>query len=209
MAVAADGTGDPVRVFASDTLLFNEVDLSPDGEWFVLRTGASPTSRDLIGFRRDDLDTPVDLVVTRFDEKAPRVSPDGRWFAYVSNQAGRTEVYVRPFPDVDAGRWQVSTVFGDEAVWAHNGRELFYQGAGRPGEQMVAEIIVDPSFAVGQQQVLFPMVDYRQGNGHAGYDISPDDRRLVMLKPPVGEVDIRQLILVENFFEELKERVGN
>ena len=137
------------------------------------------------------------------------LSADGRWLAHSWLQEGwlYPQVYVRPFPDVDAGRWQVSTVYGDEAVWAHNGRELFYQGTGQPGEQMVAEIIVDPSFAVGDQGVLFPLADYLFGNGHAQYDISPDDQRLVMLRAVEGED--RQLILVENFFEELKRLVPN
>jgi hypothetical protein len=132
------------------------------------------------------------------------LSPDGRWLAY--NQQG--QVWVRPFPDVNAGLWQISTVRGDEPVWAHNGRELFYQGGPSPGEQMVAEIIVDPSFAVGQQRVLFSLTPYLVGNGWAGYDMSPDDQRAMLLMAVEGEDD-RQLILVENFFEELRERVDN
>ncbi len=117
------------------------------------------------------------------------------------------QVYVRPFPDVDAGFWQVSTIYGDEAVRAHNGRELFYQG-GNPGAQMVAENIVDPSFALGQQRVLFPVFCYQGGNGHAQCDISPDNQRLVMLKAVEGEAD-NQLILVDHWFTELRERVPN
>ena len=67
---------------------------------------------------------------------------------------------------------------------------------------------LDPSFAVGQQRVLFPLAPYLTGNGHASYDISPDNRRLVMSKTVEGE-DANQLILVDNWFEELKERVPN
>ena len=137
------------------------------------------------------------------------LSPDGRWLAHTWLQDdGDIQVYVRSFPDVDAGFWQVSTTRGDEAVWAHNGRELFYQETANADEQMVAAIIGDPSFAVGEQRVLFPLATYLIGNGHAGYDISPDDQRLVMLKAVEGEDD-SQLILVDNWFEELKERVGN
>ena len=202
----ADGSG-PAELVLDRERPIQEFVYSPDGTWLVfVESDGGTANADIYGIRPgvDSVATP--LVTEGSSASEMSLSPDGRWLAHTWEQGGDIQVYVRPFPDVDAGRWQVSTTRGDEAVWAHNSRELFYQGAGDPGEQMVAEIIVDPSFAVGQQRVLFPLATYLVGNGHPQYDISPDDQRLVMLK--VEEVD-SQLILVVNFFEELKERVGN
>ena len=66
------------------------------------------------------------LLETRFDEGGGALSPDGRWLAYESNSSGRNEVYVRPFPNVGDGQWQISTGGGVQALWARSGRELFY-----------------------------------------------------------------------------------
>ena len=63
---------------------------------------------------------------TPFNETAPRFSPDGRWLAYISDESGRFEIYVQPYPG-PGGKWQISTEGGTEPVWNPNGRELFYR----------------------------------------------------------------------------------
>ncbi len=70
------------------------------------------------------------LIQTTFNELNAEVSPDGRWVAYQSNQTGKDQVYVQPFPKVDAGHWQVSTAGGTRPLWARSGRELFYESNG-------------------------------------------------------------------------------
>ena len=201
----ADGSGQAELVLDRERPI-QEFAYSPDGTWLVFVESDGRTANADISAIRPGVDSVATPLITGGGSFLGEMSlsPDGRWLAY--NLGG--QVWVRPFPDIDAGLWQVSTVRGDEPMWAHNGRELFYQGGPNPGEQMVAEIIVDPSFAVGQQRVLFPLTTYLVGNGWAGYDISPDDQRLMMLMAEEGEDD-RQLILVENFFEELRERVEN
>jgi hypothetical protein len=69
------------------------------------------------------------LLQTKFDERNGIVSPDGRWLAYDSNNSGSFQIYVRPFPNVGGGQWQVSTTGGTRPLWARNGKELFYVGA--------------------------------------------------------------------------------
>jgi Tol biopolymer transport system component len=66
------------------------------------------------------------LVQTRFAERNGEISPDGRWLAYDANDTGQFEIYVRPFPDVGRGHWQVSTGGGTRPLWSHSGQELFY-----------------------------------------------------------------------------------
>ena len=108
------------------------------------------------------------------------MSPDGRWLAYESNESGRSEIYVRPFPDVDAGRWQVSTTSGGiEPVWAGSGRELFYRSG---AALMTVPIQTDPGFAAGTPEVLFEGQEGHYRAGQQSYDVSPDSERFLMMK---------------------------
>jgi hypothetical protein len=134
----------------------------------------------------------------------PEISPDGRWLAYMSNESGRSEVYVRPFPDVDGGRWQVSTGGGDYPIWSPDGKELLFYGS---GALMTVAVETDPAFKLGATQSLFP-------NKYAGgFGISPDGKKFLMLKQAAttGEastyVPPREMDIVLNWSEELKRRV--
>ncbi len=176
---------------------------SPDGEWLVYRVNAE--SPDLYALRIGVDSVPVPLVATEFLETAPRVSPDGRWLAYVSNESGQREVYVRPFPNTNDGKWQVSTDGGSEPVWAHSGRELFYRG----GQSLISvEVLPGATFVTGERRVLFSTQGFRGSRNHQRYDVTPDDQRFVMIRNP-GSQEAVELIVVENFFEELKAKVGN
>jgi serine/threonine-protein kinase len=158
----------------------------------------------------DVIDTvPEPLVVTEFDEKAIALSPDGRWLAYESDETGRNEVYVRPFPEVGAGKWQVSTGGGVMPVWAHSGQELFYID---PDSQMVAaQLQPGEDFAISERVVLFsigPAILFRPTEQYSLYDVAPDDQRFVMLQAVSLETSTPELILVQNWTEELAARVG-
>ena len=94
---------------------------------------------------------PQPFLRTPFNEEAPRFSPDGHWLAYISDESGRYEIYVQPYPG-PGGKWQISTEGGTEPVWNRNGRELFY----RSGDKMMAvDIATQPSFAAGKPRMLF------------------------------------------------------
>ena len=139
---------------------------------------------------------------------SPAVSPDGRWLAYVSNEGGgRYEVYVRPFPNTSDGKWPVSTDGGIEPVWAHSGRELFYKGSENL-TLMVLEVLPEPTFVIGERRALFAIQRFLLDPNYPQYDVTPDGQRFVMIRTRAVE-EAGQLILVENFFEELKAKVGN
>jgi serine/threonine-protein kinase len=148
------------------------------------------------------------LVASMFNEWNGEVSPDGRWLAYQSNESGRYEIYVRPFPNVEAGRWQVSTAGGTRPLWSRDGRELFYFVS--PGKVMAVSIQRGPTFAAGNPQVLF---EGRYAAPQVGrvYDVSPDGRRFLMLKESESGAEAQppQLVVVLNWFEELKRLVPN
>jgi Tol biopolymer transport system component len=144
--------------------------------------------------------------VTEFAEGSISLSPDGRWLAYVSNRSGRDEVYVSPFPDAGGSLQQVSADGGTDPLWAHSGRELFYVNG---AEGLVAvQVTGDPTFVAGQQEVLFSGAPYMLSPGQSSYDVSPDDQRFVMLSVGSGDSS-DEIVWIENWIEELKERVPN
>ena len=202
----ADGTGEVTLVLDREAVV-SEGMYSPDGEWLVFREGDTRVgSGDIYAMRPGADSTIVSLVATEFLDFSISLSPNGRWMAYVSSVTGRNEVYVSPFPDAGSGRQLVSTAGGVEPRWAHSGRELFYRNGAN--EFVAAQVTADETFTVGRQDVLFAMANYLPGNGNPQYDVSPDDQRFVMLRINDLTRDT-ELILVENWAEELRERVGN
>ena len=199
----ADGSGTAELVLDREDPV-PEAFYSPDGTWLVLRD-ESFGNRDIYGIRPGMDSVAVPLVATEFLEVSPALSPNGRWLAYVSNDTGRLEIYVSPFPDAGSGLVQVSTDGGVEPLWAHSGRELFYRNG--TNELVAVQVSASPSFSWDRQDVLFSTADYLRGADHPQYDVSPDDQRFVMVRIE-GAADT-ELILVENWFEELMERVPN
>ena len=149
------------------------------------------------------------LLDSGFSESRPAVSPDGRWLAYQSDESGQAEIYQRPFPNVDDGKWQISTGAGLEPQWSPEGQELFYLG---PGDLMVAQIETEPTFSWSTPERVFSTSGYAvPGAAARRYDISPDGRFL-MLKPATAETTdgegSPELIFVQNWFEELQRLVS-
>jgi serine/threonine-protein kinase len=141
---------------------------------------------------------------TPFNESVPRFSPDGRWLAYISDESGRYEIYVQPYPG-PGGKFQISTEGGTEPAWNPNGRELFY----RNREKMMAvEITTQPSFSASRPRVLFEGKYELSPATSPNYDVSPDGQRFLMLKPNEQEASaLTQINVVLNWSEELKRRV--
>jgi serine/threonine-protein kinase len=141
-----------------------------------------------------------------FDESAAALSPDGRWLAYMSDETGTSEVYVRPFPDAEAGRWQVSLDGGQAPLWAPSGRELFYVDARR--NMVAVSVAGGESPGLGDRRVLFilgPDVYLNDPEYYTPFDVAPDDERFLMVRL-VGAADTGRanFMLMENWFEDLK-----
>jgi eukaryotic-like serine/threonine-protein kinase len=198
----ADGSGSATLV-RDDPRAIDEGVLSADGRWLIYRTGVG-TERDVYAVRMDADSTPVPIATSSFEEYAPALSPDGRWIAYVSNESDPPQVYVRPFPDAAAARWQVSRAGGTEPVWSHSGRELFYRSAG--GDLVAATIAPGASFRVESERALFSARPYMTEILDHAYDVSPDDRSFLFVRIPPSTGS--PLVVVLNWFEELKAKVG-
>lgn len=151
------------------------------------------------------------LLQTTFGEQNPDVSPDGRWIAYESNESGSNEIYVRPFPAIDGGRWQVSTGGGTRPVWARSGRELFYLVGADAVRMMALPVQSGATFSAGSPQKLFEgryfATPDRSGRT---YDVSPDGQRFLMIKNAAVDVTtslVPSFVFVLNWFDELKRLV--
>jgi serine/threonine-protein kinase len=206
----ADGNGDD-RPLARVGRLIQAVAWSPDGQWLLLRTDNTDAGRgDILGVRVRGDSTPVPLVATPYEEMHPVVSPDSRWIAYTSDESGRQEVYVRPFPNTSDGRWLVSLGGGLEPVWSRDGRELFYVSATQ--QLMAARRAAGPGFAIASRAPLFaatPSMVFDQF--HTSYAVTGDGRGFLLLANPglaAAPGATAQLLLVEHWFTELRERVG-
>jgi serine/threonine protein kinase len=174
---------------------------SPDGKVFVFSQWNAESNADIwlltIGATR----AVRPLIRSPFNQHDPRLSADGRWLAYVSDESGRPEVYVQRFPGLGA-KWQISTGGGSEPVWEPHGRELFYQDGVK---MMAVSIQAEPTFVAGTPRLLFEGAYVADGWG-TNYDVAPDGR-FIMIQLGQSEAPATHIALVQNWFEELKRRV--
>jgi len=197
-----DGSGGPEHLITSEYNNF-PMSWSHDGQLLAFAEVNPASGYDIWVLRMSDHKAQA-FLRTPFNESVPLFSPDGHWLAYISDESGRFEIYVQPYPG-PGGKWQISTEGGAEPLWNPNGRELFY----RSGDKMMAvDIATQPSFSAGKPRVLFEG-RYHPAYGTAtNYDVSPDGQRFLMIKPnEAGEAAPTQINVVLNWFEELKRRV--
>lgn len=149
---------------------------------------------------------PAPLINSRFDESGFALSPDRKWIAYESDETGTREIYLRPFPRTESGKWQVSTNGGVSPLWAPSGKELFYVSA---AEEMTA-ISVSPGPTLGARKMLFRMRDdwyHGEFDYYTPWDITRDGQRFVMARRALLERGREApLIVVENWLEELRQK---
>jgi serine/threonine-protein kinase len=203
---AVTGAGGPERLEQSSRSRY-ATSFTPDGSRLVFREEAGEAGLDigvltLESARRSEL-----LIQTRFSELNPEISPDGKWLAYESNRSGRAEIYVCPFPDVNAGLWQVSTSGGVQPVWARNGRELFYRAQG--GSLMAATVELKPSFSAAAPTKIVDARYFTSGPFRS-YDPSPDGKRFLMITQgdvPAGTSSPATIVVVQNWVDELRRLV--
>ncbi|HKE91605.1 MAG TPA: protein kinase [Gemmatimonadales bacterium] len=202
----ADGSAEARRLRAPGQAM-PEGEFSNDGHWLIYRVGGTVGNRDLYAMRLGVDSPPIPLVTSPADEWEPKLSPDGRWLAYVSDESGREEVYVRPFPNASGGKWQVSVGGGAEPVWSPTGRELFYRGT---SEFIVVQVAVTATatFQVRGQQPLFPAAPFVKGDHHAHYAVSRDGQQFVMIHR-IEAAGGTPLIWVHNWSADLKQRGQN
>jgi Tol biopolymer transport system component len=205
---AADGSGAPEPLTADSHQAVFPSDITPDGASLIFNGNDVPRDIWMVPIGKPDAERRT-LIGTDASEDNAQVSPDGRWMAYQSSESGRPEIYVRPFPDVDGGRWQISTDGGTRPHWRRDGRELFYlhQDSGASATALMAVgIDAESGFRPGQPKLLFAGEYASPNAGRLSYDVSLDGQRFLMIKN-VGGAERREIVVVENWTEELKRLV--
>jgi serine/threonine-protein kinase len=197
----ADGTGVPVRLTSSEYTQYAE-SWSPDGKALAFTQAHPETRGDIWMIRLEGEPALESSIATPANECCAMFSPDGRWLAYVSDTTGRREVYVRPYPEVEAGLWQISTEGGTQPAWGRDGRELFYRSG---NSMMVVPVPPGPMFSPGPPRILFEGALWDATlSTRASFDIHPDSRRFLLQQLLRS---VHELIVVENWIEELKRLV--
>ncbi|HEV7389743.1 MAG TPA: hypothetical protein VGN73_14115, partial [Gemmatimonadaceae bacterium] len=199
----ADGSAQAVIQLDEKSNLYNPR-WSPDGRWLIFQTDTrSRGAGDILAIRPGIDTAPVPVVATGFNEISPALSPNGRWLAYISNETGKEEIYVVPFPKKGTAKWPISEGGGTEPVWSHRGNELFYRDA--LGNLVAVKVNTSSTFSLGRTTILFPAAGFSPGQFNPQYAVAPDDRRFLMVRPlKISAPD--KLIFVQNWVEELKTR---
>ena len=195
----SDGSGKVERLTTSANVQSPD-SWSPDGEFLVLHEARAGSGYDLmlLALKEDGEASPI--LESEFDELVARISPNGQWMAYISNESGEFQVYVTSFPK-PGSRHLISTDGGRQPVWAPNGKELFY----RIGDQiMVVDITTDPVFSAATPEVAVQGRYEGPQRVSPSYDITSDGQRFVVVKMDEESVPIH---VVLNWFEELKRLV--
>lgn len=195
----ADGTGEAERLTTSENPQFPS-SFTPDGSILVYVERAPKTDGDIMYLRLDGPErTPEVFLATPFAERLPVLSADGKWLAYVSNESGETEVYVRPFLRLGA-KVKVSAGRGFAPKWSPDGKEIFYQAESKM--MAVSVSIQDDVLRASSPRLLFEIKSFSYNGPH---DVSSDGNRFLFYRP-VGDIkeQSQQPTVVVNWFDELK-----
>ena len=195
----SSGAGNEEVLFKSEVEGKEGSDWSPDGRFILFDQAGGNNGSDIWALPLFGDGKPYALLQTTFSESQGHFSPDGRWFAYTSNESGRNEVYVQSFPP-SGGKWLVSTGGGAQPHWRRDGKELFYIAADR--KLMAVAVTAGSGFETGAPKPLFQtqVVRYDAPNR---YEVRPDGQRF-LVNSPMEEVSQTPITVILNWTAALK-----
>jgi serine/threonine-protein kinase len=195
----ADGSGTEevlVKEFADPGVIPYSV--SPDGKTLLFGTYNSAGRQAIQALSLDGSGSIQSFLQSTFNQSIPQFSPDGHWVAYMSDESGRREIYVQPFPG-QGGKWMISTEGGEYPRWIHSGEIFFFSG----DRLMSVNVETQPAFKSGTPRALFQSVGYL---GAGNYDVAPDGQHFLMINREEALTSPRELKAILNWSEELKRR---
>jgi serine/threonine-protein kinase len=204
----ADGTGAAEQLTKATAAQFPQ-SVSPDGRLVVFRQDTAeaggPTDLMLLPLAGNRQPTPLVPSQGSFKQRDGEISRDGKWLAYQSNESGQSEIYVRPFPEVGRGRWQVSNGGGTQPAWSRSGQELYYVTT----DHYLAQVSVSSAagFAFSKPVTVLDVRQFFVRSPGRSYDISPDGKRFLMIRDSAARGVQAQLVIVEHWFDELRSRM--
>ncbi|MEX2153312.1 MAG: protein kinase [Gemmatimonadaceae bacterium] len=203
--VSADGGGPPRQLFKDSSVDAPQAWL-PDGRMMARgdarRPGAQGSDLFVLSFLGDSVIV-IPYLRADWNEDEPRPSPDGKWIAFRSSEAGRNEVYVRPFPDPSTGKWQISENGGHDPVWSRDGNTLYYW---ERQQLRAAHLQTRPTFSIVRRETVLTDSLYARSCCFPNYDVHPDGKRFIMARSVTARV-APEFTVVTNWFEELKARM--
>jgi len=210
--VIKDGSGEEELLMSSSNGMLQAWSWADDGKTLVLQEITQNPPGFNIGIAHMEGDWKWEpLLQEEHEERQPQVSPDGKWLAYTSDEEGKLEVYIRPFPEVGRAKQKVSTDGGNNPLWSTNGDVLYYRDQ---DAIMAVTVESDPDLKLGNPSMLFRgPYDTSESNVGASWNIHPDGKRFLMMKQASTAEDGSELVfrkkinIVLNWFEELEERV--
>jgi Tol biopolymer transport system component len=211
---AADGTGAPELLATSTNAQFPG-SFSPDGSRLLLTDRKATDDIAMFSMDKRQLTAliPASAAPTNYAERSPEVSPDGKWLAYESWESTPPQIHVRPFPDVNSGKWQISKDGGTRPAWNPRGGELFFVGGSGANTALYSVPMPTTPDVAGNPVKLFNVQTMPGQLVSRFYDVSRDGQRFVVIKSPPttdasGALARQQLVVVPNWIEELKAKVG-
>jgi serine/threonine-protein kinase len=205
----ADGTGDAQRLTESKNVQY-PASWHPSGKFLAFGEASPGTGSHLMILPMEGDEAsgwkpgkPTVFLNSPFAEIEPMFSPDGRWLAYFSNESGRNEVYVRPFPG-PGGKWQISTSGGETPTWSRARHELFYQTL--DNRLMVAAYTVEGDSFRADKPKLWSEGRFLSLRNQRSFDLHPDGERFALAAAPDAQTTARQdkVVFIFNFFDELR-----
>jgi serine/threonine-protein kinase len=201
----ADGS-DSTRAIGGGSTEYDEVWFDRSGRFTLLRSeGSAEGTRHLLVLEHGVDTVPRMLLHARYDHFAMTLSPDGRWLAYVSDESGNSEVYVRPFPGVDSAKFAISVGGGLEPLWRRDGTELFFRN--QRGDMFAVPVATGRQFEHGAPKLLFSRPGMALQEFYRSYDVHPDGKRFLMLNG--GDAEARRLSVIFNWRPELQKAQGS
>lgn len=203
----ADGSGGEERLLGDD---FDDASaipdsVSPDGKTLLFSRQGSTGAKETDALALDGSGKIQPVLRSTFNQSQVQFSPDGHWVVYTSNESGRDEIYVQPFP-ATGGKWMISNGGGVYPLWARNGREIFFRSEDKV---MSVPVETQPTFKPGTPRMLFQGGGYRAlaaGSylGTGNYDVSPDGQHFLMIKEQEALPTSKELGVVVHWTDELK-----
>jgi len=194
---AANGLGQATPVYVNDSIHAAIDSRSPDGKWFY--GGRYVSSYDVVKYSPTDTSFAEIIFGTKYQERSPKVSPDGRYLAYYSNESGRYEVYVIELKE-GGGRWQISTDGGRCPQWSDDGRELYY--ITQDWDFVAVPVTTSGNFTVGKPVTLFNKRLNFNGFLHDRYAVTKDKNKFIMTVP-IATTRGGEFTVVVNWIDEL------
>jgi serine/threonine-protein kinase len=198
----ADGS-DSARGLGGSSAEYDEVLFDRSGRFTLFRSeGSAQGTRHLLVLEKGVDSVPRVLLQSRYDNFAMTLSPDGRWLAYVSDESGSSEVYVRPFPDVNSAKFPISAAGGMEPLWRRDGGELFFRNT--RGDMYAVTVAPGRQFEHTAPRLVFSRPGLALQEFYRSYDVHPDGKRFLMLSS--GDAEARTLSVIFNWRTDLRKR---